>query len=82
MKLYLILGQDVDDGYLSAKIPALARKNENKTNVKIKKITTKTIEIHFLLALPILVNSKFSQSMSEGSLQILTSASSPNSSNG
>jgi len=82
VKLDLILGQDVDDGYLSAKIPALTRKNENKTNVKIKKITTITFEIHFLDALPILENSKFSQSMSEGSLQILTSATSPNNSNG
>ena len=74
--------QDVDDGYLSANLPAWERKSEKRTNVDNKKNAIIQNAMHLLLALPILVNSKFSQRISEGSLQILTSASSPSNING
>jgi hypothetical protein len=82
VKLYFIFGQFVDDGYLSANLPAPDLKIKNKTNVKNKKIATKICAQHVLPVLPILVFSKFSQRISEGSLQIRTSASSPSNING
>jgi len=82
VKPYKILLQDVDDGYLSANIPASERKYAKRANVTNKKNVTTQNEMHLLLALPTLVNSKFSQIMSDGSLHILTSAFSPSNMNG
>ena len=72
IKVESIESHGVPDGYISTKAPAFARKSEKTIVVKIKKITIPIEARNVLALLPISLFSKFSQIISEGSLQNLT----------
>ena len=69
-------------GYISVAWPAFALKREKMIVVKIKNIVMKIPAKHSLPFLEIFECSKFSQIISEGSLQNLVSVSFPSNTNG